>query len=139
MDADMTGTVDWSQLTFLVSLLVVVGGACGLAVWRFNKILEKQRHDLRSHYEQRLVVVEEKFEVRETSLEKRIRQLELFDAALGAVLKKMESFEEKVEDRFDALQRERKQDMQELHRRLDAIMHQQIDKRNADTIRGGRS
>lgn len=121
------GAVDWPTLIYVVTagavLAAALGGFIGWLVWWMASQLSKNRHDMRSHVEQVLHSFDE------TIIEhgKRIGAVEVFNAGLTVMLKNIDEFREDVKERFDNLGRERREDMNELHRRLEAIRGAQPD------------
>lgn len=106
----MTGTASWEQLTFLSGIIVAVGIAAFIASWR-----------IQVHFTSERTVAQTRVDLIFTALESRIRAIENFNAGTQIVLEHVEDFRREVQSQYERLRNERREDMEGIHRRLDAV------------------
>jgi hypothetical protein len=117
----MQGAVSWEQITFIVALIVTISIASFIIAWRIQVHLSKERHDMRTSFDQRTHGLDEKIDLTVDSIEKRLTSIEVFNAGTLVVLEHLKEFRDEVKKQYNELRTERKDDMQGLHRRLDAL------------------
>lgn len=117
----MEGTVTWPQAIWVLSVMGMALGAGFLAAWRIQILRSRDRHDVVTKFEQKMVVVAEQILEYKTNMEKRISAIEHFNAGTIVVLEHLKEFREEVKDQYQKLVEQREQDMEGLHRRLDAL------------------
>lgn len=106
----MSGSASWQQIYFLVGVIVTVGIAGFLASWRIQVYLAQDRK-----------TIDQRVDLLFSGLDSRLKAIEVFNAGTLVVLDHMATFRKEVQDAMDNLRGERKEDMERLHRRLDAL------------------
>lgn len=118
----MTGDVTWPQLLFLVGVIVAVATGVGtlswLVIWKVWGLISEER-DIT---EKRFTLVQERINLEKEMLDARLTKIEIFNAGLMSVMKQMEEFRSDVRGQFDDLRNVRRDDMRNIHRRLDRIV-----------------
>jgi len=128
----MIGPVSWEQVIFLSSVFAGAIGITARVIWNFleknhkarlDQIKESQleRHEMRSHYDQKYASLLDKIEMLEEKLVVRITSLELVSSGQAILMKQLEIFQEDVKKAFNGLRQERRDDMQALHSRLNRL------------------
>lgn len=117
----MEGTVTWAQVAWMFTIISFTAIAGFLTAWRIQIMRSRDRHDTRSSFEQRTVLLDQEIEAIKTAFEVRVSAIERFNAGAIVVLENMKQFRAEVDRQFDRLRRERSHDMSGIHRRLDAL------------------
>lgn len=121
----MHGAASWEQIIFLATLLTTVllgvGYGVGRLVYKFTQILRDDRHTLDAASKQRDDILEETIKEIRAEYGGRISALENYNAGLIVLLREMEAFRADVKERFESLHDERRDDMRELHKRIEAL------------------
>lgn len=117
----MSGGVSWEQITFIVVLIVTISVASFIVAWRIQVYLSKERHETRTSFNQRTEGLDDKMDLLVDGIEKRLNSIEVFNAGTLVVLEHLKEFRDEVKRQYNELRQERKDDMQGLHRRLDAL------------------
>jgi Na+(H+)/acetate symporter ActP len=117
----MSGGASWEQIIFIVTLIVTISVASFIVAWRIQVHLAKERHATRTAFDQRTQGLDDKVDLLMGGIEKRLNAIEVFNAGTLVVLEHLKEFRDEVKKQYDELRIERKEDMQGLHRRLDAL------------------
>lgn len=117
----MAGGASWEQITFIVTLIVTISVASFIVAWRIQVYLSKERHETRTSFNQRTEGLDDKMDLLIDGIEKRLNSIEVFNAGTLVVLEHLKEFRDEVKRQYNELRQERKDDMQGLHRRLDAL------------------
>lgn len=117
----MEGNITWAQAVFLIPILITAAGSGYIVAWRLQVLRARDRHAVRSGFEQRMVVISEQITDYKENIEKRISAIEHFNAGTIVVLEHLKEFRDEVKDQYQKLIDQREQDMEGLHRRLDAL------------------
>lgn len=118
----MEGLATWPQIVAVTSLISGIAlFAGGFVAWILVRD-SANRQKIRNHYDERFSRFEEASHERLQASEKEIHALQMYNAGLAVVLKQLEGFQTRVDDRFNALHNERKEDMGKLYRKLDDIL-----------------
>jgi hypothetical protein len=106
----MSGSASWEQLWAIVGLMAAVAAGAAVASWRVQVYLATQK-----------AAVEARLEHEVTTLEARLGALETFQAGTMVILKHVDEFRLEMRGQYEALRETRRQDMEAIHRRLDAM------------------
>lgn len=106
----MTGAASWEQIWLILGIAGAALAGGYLVAWRISLHLSANR-----------ALIETRVETALNGLELRIRAMENFNAGTVVMLEHMETFREEVHKQYEQLRKERKYDMESIHRRLDAI------------------
>jgi Na+/phosphate symporter len=106
----VTGSASWEQIFLLVGIIVAVGVAAFLASWRIQVYLAEDRRG-----------IEVQINTMKADFETRLKSVEIFNAGTMVVLEHVELFRKEMQEQYKSLRQERKEDMERLHRRLDAM------------------
>lgn len=117
----MEGNATWPQLLFIITVLTTAATIGFLTAWRLQVLRARDRHAVRSGFEQRMIVISEQITEYKENMEKRISAIEHFNAGTIVVLEHLKEFREEVKRQYQQLVDQREQDMEGLHRRLDAL------------------
>lgn len=155
----MSGAVSWEQLIFFVAFVSTI---IGVLVGVFKHIHGRQekmhtenmkrqsemhkdnmdtyratmaeqqsmRHDLRATYDQKMVILDQKIE----SESKRIDAIEIFNAGVRILIQAIDEFKADVKDRFEAVTSDRKEEINKIDKKLDAIISDQIRRKEQDDV-----
>lgn len=117
----MEGTVTWPQAIWILTVIGAASVAGFLIAWRIQLLRSRDRHDVRAGYEQQIALLQDTIESTRSGLENRINAIELSNAGTFVILKHMEDFQKEVKLQYEQLRKERREDMERIHRRLDAV------------------
>jgi DNA anti-recombination protein RmuC len=128
----MEGTASWSQLNFVVLMVLMVFGFAFALAWRIQEYRSKDRHTERTVYQQEISSLHDKVNLIEDSLQKRLeaikdgfenrlRSIEVSNAGTLVILEHVEEFRKEFVKRFEQLQRERQTDMKRINDQLAGI------------------
>ena len=117
----MEGNVTWAQAVFFIPILIAAAGSGYLVAWRLQVLRARDRHAVRSGFEQRMMVISEQISDYKDNMDKRISAIEHYNAGTIVVLEHLKEFRDEVKDQYARLVQQREDDMEGLHRRLDAL------------------
>lgn len=117
----MTGSANWSEIIFIVGL-VLAGVAAGfLGAWRLLSYMLQQRSDFERQINEKRAAFEARVALLEDRIEKRFTAIEVFNAGTMVVLEHIKEFKEEIKVQFQTLRDQRHKDIEGINRRLDAL------------------
>jgi biopolymer transport protein ExbB/TolQ len=117
------GQVTWPQAVWVVGVVGASAIAGFLIAWRFWIVRSRDITQCEEKVTELEGLLNIKIAALESSVEARLSAIELFNAGTVVTLEHIKTFREEVQAQYERLRVERKQDMQALHQRLDAIFN----------------
>lgn len=124
----MTGTPSWEQVIWLATLIAAIFSAAFFLAWRIAEIRSKDaeraakdRHELRASFEQKIIALDDRFDLVERSFTTRLTAIETFNAGTVVVLDHMEKFKDEVKEKLDDIQRERRESTNKILQSLTSL------------------
>lgn len=106
----MEGAISWAQLSYITGVIVLVSGFMFGFAWKMQELRARDMAEM-----------SEITQMVQKDLDSRLRTIEIANAGTLVVLKHLEDFRKEINERLEAMQDDRSEDMELLYKRLDAM------------------